>query len=55
MSFRKLFKDLSLVDFLNIKNGFNDIKWPLKKFQNLKDKKILELSLENFILKDSER
>ncbi|WP_215535668.1 hypothetical protein [Borreliella bavariensis] len=55
MSFRKLFKDSSLVDFLNIKNGFNDIKLPLKEFQNLKDKKILELSLENFILKDSER
>ncbi|AEW69237.1 Hypothetical protein KK9_1031 (plasmid) [Borreliella garinii BgVir] len=34
MSFRKLFKGSSLVDFLNIKNGFNDIKWPLKKFQN---------------------
>lgn len=55
MSFRKLFRDSSLVDFLNIKNGFNDFKLPLKEFQNLKDKKILELSLENFILKDSER
>ncbi len=55
MSFRKLFKGSSLVDFLNIKNGFNDFKLPLKEFQNLKDKKILELSLENFILKDSER
>ncbi|AAT93807.1 MULTISPECIES: hypothetical protein [Borreliella] len=61
MSFKKLFKDSSLVNFLNIKNGFNDFKLPLKEFQNLKDKKILEPSLdlepslENFILKDSER
>ncbi|WP_151060720.1 hypothetical protein [Borreliella turdi] len=52
VSFRNLFKDAILFDFLN--NGFDDSKLFLKEFQNLKDKKIPQLSLENFILKDNQ-
>ncbi|MCD2332414.1 hypothetical protein [Borreliella americana] len=54
MSFRNLFKGSSLVNFLNIKNGFNDLNSPLEEFKNLKDKKA-QLSLENFIFKDSQK
>ncbi|WP_419264681.1 hypothetical protein [Borreliella afzelii] len=55
MSFRNLLRDSSPVDFLNIRDGFSDFKLSLKEFQNLKDKKIFQLSLENFICKDDQR
>lgn len=54
MSFRDLFKDSSLVDFFNIKNGFNDLNLPLEEFKNLKDKKTA-LSLENLVFKDDQK
>ncbi|WKC74827.1 hypothetical protein QIA36_00465 (plasmid) [Borreliella yangtzensis] len=47
--------DLGVVDFLSIKNGFNDFKLSLNEFQNLKDKKISQLSLENLICEDGHR
>ncbi|ACN52688.1 MULTISPECIES: hypothetical protein [Borreliella] len=50
-----LSKDLGVVDFLNIKNGFNDFKLSLKELRNLKDKKNSQLSLENLICKDVQR
>ncbi|MBB6208346.1 hypothetical protein [Borreliella lanei] len=54
MTFRNLFKDSSPVDFFNIKNGFNDLNSSKDEFKNLKDKKT-ELSLENFVFKDSQK
>ncbi|WKC79412.1 hypothetical protein [Borreliella tanukii] len=55
MSFKNLSKDLELVDFFNIKNGFKDFKLSLKELQNFKDKKISQLSLENLICKDVQK
>ncbi|WPM06404.1 hypothetical protein QIA41_04745 (plasmid) [Borreliella sinica] len=54
ISSRKILKDSVLVNFFKIKNGFDDFKSSLKEFQNLKDKKITQLSLENFICKDNQ-
>ncbi|WKC84933.1 hypothetical protein [Borreliella lusitaniae] len=53
-SFKNLLKDLSFDDFLDVKNSFNDFKF-LKEFKNLKDKKNPELSLENFVCKESQK
>ncbi|WNY67322.1 hypothetical protein [Borreliella lusitaniae] len=53
-SFKNLLKDLSFDDFLDVKNSFNDFK-SLKEFKNLKDKKNPELSLENFVCKQSQK
>lgn len=55
MFLKNLSKDLGVVDFLSIKNGFNDFKLSLNEFQNLKDKKISQLSLENLICEDGHR
>ncbi|WNY66370.1 hypothetical protein QIA45_04660 (plasmid) [Borreliella andersonii] len=54
MSFRDFFKESSLVEVLNLKNGFNDLNSSLEEFKNLKDKKT-QLSLENLVFKDSQK
>ncbi|MBB6031895.1 hypothetical protein HNR35_000898 [Borreliella spielmanii] len=55
MSFKNFLRDSNLVDFFNIRDRFNDFKLFLNEFQNLKDKKVFQLSLENFICKDSQK